>query len=54
MLSAVGGKSRQKICKELEDPDNIINRLEMAFLEHSTQQQQNIHPFQVNMGHSTR
>ena len=47
-------KSRQKICKDLENLNNTINQLEMAFLEYSTQQQQKTHSFQVNMEHTPR
>lgn len=39
ILSAMDGKNRQKIFKDIEDLNNTINQLEMTFLEHSDQQQ---------------
>ena len=33
---------------------NTINKFELTFTEHSAQQQQNTHSFQVHMKHSPR
>jgi hypothetical protein len=41
---------RQKINKDIEDSDTVSTNLTwLAFLEHPTQQQKTIHPFQVQI-----
>ena len=46
--------STQKISKDKEDLNNIINQTDLTFIKHSTNQQQNIHSFQEYMKYLPR
>ena len=53
-LSAIAGITRQKISKGLELNNTVNNRIALRFVEHYTQQQQDIHSFQVSPEHIPR
>lgn len=46
--------STQKISKDKEDLNNIINQTDLTFIKHSTNRQQNIHSFQEYMKYLPR
>ena len=43
--------SKQKLSKDIQNLNSIMNQSDLTFIEHSTQQQHNIHSFQVYIEH---
>lgn len=51
-FSIMARTTRQKINKEKKDLNKTISQLDLISIEHSTQEQQNIHFSQVHMKYS--
>ena len=48
----MGISSRQKISKETLALNDTLDQIDLVYIEHSIQKQQNTHSFQVHMEHS--